>query len=249
MTIRVVLFDLDDTLYPAASGVMHMIDRRIGEFVQQSLGLSEDESLSLRRRYYAEYGTTLRGLRHNHAQVDTEGYLEYVHDLALDAFLVSDERLDLALAGLNARKAIFTNSPREHAERVLRTLGIEHHFERIFDVRFFDFVCKPDLSCYRRVLEEMDITGHEAIMIEDMPKNLPPAAQLGMTTILVADAAPDPPIADFVVADVIAAVDVARGLVDLKPSRAKSGAKNGRRHTQAGASLTGAATKGRRSRA
>ena len=66
MTVRAVLFDLDNTIYPASNGLMLSIDQRIGEFVQRLLGLDEDEALRLRRHYYAEYGTTLRGLQHHH---------------------------------------------------------------------------------------------------------------------------------------------------------------------------------------
>jgi putative hydrolase of the HAD superfamily len=60
MTIRAILFDLDNTLYPASSGVMQQLDRRIGEYVQERLGLSSDEATALKRHYYATYGTTLR---------------------------------------------------------------------------------------------------------------------------------------------------------------------------------------------
>ena len=212
MAIRAVLFDLDNTIYPASSGLMQGIDQRIGEFVQQSLGLSEAESLRLRRRYYAEFGTTLRGLQKHHDHIEAESYLEYVHDLALDALLVSDERLDTNLAALRVRKAIFTNSPREHAERVLQALGIAHHFERIFDLRFFEFVCKPEPSCYSRVLQELGVAGDETMLIEDTVVNLPPARELGMTTILIDEHEQPNPLADYVVSDIVAAVEVARQL-------------------------------------
>ena len=37
----------------------------------------------LRRNYFEQYGTTLRGLQIHH-QVDTDEYLAYVHDLPLE---------------------------------------------------------------------------------------------------------------------------------------------------------------------
>lgn len=217
MTIQAVLFDLDNTLYPASSGLMQGLDKRIGEFVQQSLGLSEEESLTLRRGYYAEFGTTLRGLKLHHEGIETEQYLQYVHDIALDAFLASDARLDHLLGMLNTRKVIFTNSPREYAERVLQTLGIAHHFERIFDLRFFDFTCKPDPTCYDRVLAELGVAGHETILLEDTAQNLPPAAALGMTTILIDEQERPDPVANFVVSDVVAAVEIAHRLTSAIP--------------------------------
>ena len=212
MAIQVILFDLDNTIYPASSGLMQSIDQRIGEFVQRSLGLSEEEALRLRRHYYAEFGTTLRGLQHHHQYVETESYLQYVHDLALEAFLVSDERLDAMLGALNARKVIFTNSPREHAERVLETLGIAHHFERIFDLRYFDFVAKPEPAAYVRVLQELGVSGHEAMLIEDTAHNLPPAVQLGMTTVLIDEHGEANEFAHYVVPDVLAAVAIVQRL-------------------------------------
>jgi putative hydrolase of the HAD superfamily len=212
MAIQTVLFDLDNTLYPASSGLMQSIDQRIGEFVQQLLGLSEEDSRQLRRGYYAEFGTTLNGLQRHHKGIELEKYLEYVHDIALDAFLASDARLDRLLGQLNARKVIFTNAPREYAERVLQTLGIAHHFERIFDLRFFNFSCKPDPSCYDRVLAELGVTGHQAMLLEDTAKNLPPAAALGMTTILIDEQERPDPVANYVVPDVVAAVEIAMRL-------------------------------------
>ena len=212
MAIRAVLFDLDNTIYPASNGLMQSIDQRIGEYVQRSLGLSEEEALRLRRHYYAEFGTTLRGLQHHHNHVEIESYLQYVHDVALDAFLQSDERLNAMLTSLKARKAIFTNSPREHAERVLEILRIAHHFERIFDLRFFDFVAKPDPRSYARVLQELGVEGKEAMLIEDTANNLGPAKQLGMTTILIDDQEQPHDLADYVVPDVVAAVEVANRL-------------------------------------
>lgn len=217
MPIRAVLFDLDNTIYPASNGLMGTIDKRIGEFLERSLGLTPEESLRLRRQYYAEFGTTLRGLQHHHTHVEVESYLQYVHDLALDAFLASDERLGAMLESLPARKAIFTNSPREHAERVLQTLGIAQHFERIFDLRFFDFTCKPDPSCYARVLQELGVDGRETALLEDTAQNLGPARQLGMTTILIAHPVCPHELADYVVTDIVAAVEVAQRLIASRP--------------------------------
>ena len=226
MAIEAVLFDLDNTIYPASNGLMQTIDQRIGEYVQRVLGIDEEEAMRLRRHYYAEYGTTLRGLQNHHRHVETETYLQYVHDVALDAFLASDAHLDTMLAKLDARKAIFTNSPREHAERVLEALGIAHHFERIFDVRFFDFVAKPNPEAYARVLDEIGVDGRRTMLLEDTPSNLPPAKDLGMTTILLSDDDAPHPLADYVVRDIVAAVELAQKLVG-QPPRTRRKARHG----------------------
>ncbi|HEX6290347.1 MAG TPA: pyrimidine 5'-nucleotidase [Herpetosiphonaceae bacterium] len=218
MTIRAILFDLDNTLYPASSGVMQSIDRRIGEYVQQRLGLPEDEASRLRHHFYTTYGTTLRGLQQYYADVETEEYLRFVHDIEVDRLLRFDAELDLALARLPLPKVIFTNSPREHAERVLGAMRLAHHFERIFDLRYFNFVAKPDPACYQHVLDEMGLAGHEAVLLEDTPHNLAPAKALGMTTILIVDAPCPCDAADYQVQNVMAALSIAQSLAEPRLS-------------------------------
>lgn len=213
MSIRALLFDLDNTLYPDSSGVMQGIDRRIGEYLVQRLGLSEQDAQTARRDYLASFGTTLRGLQHHYGEVETEDYLRYVHDVGVENLLRFDEQLDLALARIPARKVIFTNSPREHAERVLAAMGVAHHFERIFDLRYFEFVGKPDPAGYRHILEQLDIVGDQALLLEDTAANLDPAKELGMTTILLTPEPRDYPAADYQAPDVLAALRLAEPLV------------------------------------
>src|SRR5690349_3298987 len=213
MPISAVLFDLDNTIYPASSGVMKGVDIRITEYVQKLLGIDLQQAQELRRHYYVTYGTTLNGLQRHHA-VDAEDYLAYVHDLAIETFLASDAELDHLLSELAATKAIFTNSPAEYARRVLRVLGIERHFAHVFDIRFSSFQPKPDPAVYQSVLDTLRIEGSAGILIEDTAQNLSPARALGMATILVgqpADAGAAH--ADYVVPDVLAAVRVA---IDLE---------------------------------
>jgi putative hydrolase of the HAD superfamily len=209
MTTSAVLFDLDNTLYPASSGLMKSVDTRITEYVQKLLGIDLEEAQSLRKQYFADYGTTLRGLEHHH-QVDAEDYLTYVHDVAMESFLASDAELDRLLSMLTLTKAIFTNAPAEYARRVLRALGIERHFERVFDIRFSGFRPKPDPAVYDSVLAALDIAGPQAVLIEDTWHNLIPARALGMTTILVGSPPADTAalVADHIVPDILAAMRV-----------------------------------------
>ncbi len=209
MPISAVLFDLDNTLYPVSSGLMKGVDVRITEYVKSLLGIGEEQAQALRKQYFAEYGTTLNGLQRHHA-VDAEHYLAYVHDVAIESFLASDAELDHLLSELAATKAIFTNAPGDYAQKVLRALGIERHFARIFDIRFSGFHPKPDPAVYQSVLAALWIDGPRTILIEDTVQNLAPARALGMATILVGE--PNDAVAalaDEVVPDILAAVRVA----------------------------------------
>lgn len=218
MTIRAILFDLDNTLYAHSSGVMQLIDRRIGEFLEQRLGMQEQEARTLRRHYYATYGTTLRGLQQHHAQIEAEEFLQFVHDVGVDTLLSFDAALDTALTQLTARKLVFTNSPIEHAERVLRAMGIAHHFDRVFDLRYFQFIGKPEPSCYDRILAEIGVAGHEVALIEDTSHNLAPAKALDMTTVLICHEPQQCPAADYHVSSVLEAIDVIQPLTAESPA-------------------------------
>ena len=92
-------------------------------------------------------------------------------------------RLDLALARLDARKVIFTNASARHAEKVIERLGIAHHFDAIFDIAAADFVPKPHPETYLALLARHAIDPRAAVMVEDIARNLEPAAAIGMTTV------------------------------------------------------------------
>jgi putative hydrolase of the HAD superfamily len=177
------IFDLDNTLYPARCNLFAQVDRRIGHFIEQHLGLDADAARQLQKRYFRDYGTTLHGLMAHH-QIDPTTFLEFVHDIDITPVPPSPS-LDLALANLPGRKLIFTNGSIAHAERVMARLGVRRHFEGVFDIVAAGYVPKPDPATYARLVRRHAIRPERAVMIEDLPRNLRPAAALGMTTVLV----------------------------------------------------------------
>jgi putative hydrolase of the HAD superfamily len=90
-----------------------------------------------------------------------------------------------ALASLPGRKLVFTNASVAHAERVLRRLGVEHHFHDVFDIVAAGFRPKPEPEIYRKLVDRHLIEPRRTVMVEDMARNLSPAAALGMTTVWV----------------------------------------------------------------
>ena len=204
MTLRYALYDLDNTLYPHSSGLMELINERIGLFVQQFLQLSPEEAQALRHHYYHTYGTTLGGLQRHH-DVDQEQYLLFVHDIVLDALASDTNELKLALDRLPLYKVIFTNSPREHAERVLKRLDLLSHFDTIFDIRSVAFRGKPHDDAYFTVLQALGCHANECVLFEDTAVNLTTAKALGMMTVLITPDHEPHPDADIVAPDVLTA--------------------------------------------
>jgi FMN phosphatase YigB (HAD superfamily) len=72
-------------------------------------------------------------------------------------------------------------------------LGLSDCFQGIIDVRTLGFFCKPQLDAYNRALALAGaVTPTECVLLDDSPRNLYPARQLGITTVLVGSTEPDP---------------------------------------------------------
>lgn len=185
MLYSTLLLDLDGTVYPQNNGIWEEIAARMEQFMHEELNLPSADIPSLRQEYYQQYGTTLSGLRHNY-RVNEEEYLKYVHDIPLHQYLSPDNKLRNTLINLSLRKWIFTNSDKAHAERVLNALGIRDLFEGILDVTHFNYLNKPNERVYQLALEAIGNPQPDTcVFVDDSPKNLFPAKQLGMTTILI----------------------------------------------------------------
>ncbi len=189
------LFDLDNTLYPPENGLFGAVDARINQFLATHLGVSGPAADEMRRRYHDRYGITLVGLMEEHG-TEPHHYLDFVHHVPVGAYLEPDPGLRELVGGLPGRRSIFTNGSRRHALAVLSALDIEGLFEEIFDIVALGFRPKPDPATYRTVLERLGVPASRAILLDDLPRNLAPAREIGMRTVLVG--APDPsPSADF----------------------------------------------------
>jgi putative hydrolase of the HAD superfamily len=177
------IFDLDNTLYPASCNLFAQVDKHIGEFIARLLKVDADEAYRIQKQYFRDYGTSLRGLMLHH-QVDPQIFLEFVHTIDVTPVTPSPE-LDQALGRLPGRKIVFTNGSAKHAENVMARLGISHRFDAVFDIVAADYFPKPEPFVYDILVRRHWIDPQRAVMIEDLPKNLLPAHQMGMTTVLV----------------------------------------------------------------
>ena len=177
------IFDLDNTLYPASCNLFSQVDARMSAFIQDLLSLEPGDARRVQKRYFREHGTTLRGLMDHH-QVDPEAFLDYVHDIDFSV-IPHAPGLEAALSRLAGRKLVFTNATVPYSKQVLGRLGISHHIEAIFDIVAADYRPKPEPACYRQLIEEHAIDPARAVLVEDIARNLAPAAALGMTTVWV----------------------------------------------------------------
>jgi len=177
------IFDLDNTLYPAACRLFDQVDKNITLFIMQFLNLDWDAAYGLQKGYFRQHGTTMNGLMTLHG-ADPAEFLDFVHDIDLSG-VARNPAMDTALGKLPGRKIIFTNGSVDHATGVMDALGVGHHFEAIFDIVASDYRPKPEPEVYDKFVARHDIDPIGAVMVEDMARNLKPAADLGMTCVWV----------------------------------------------------------------
>lgn len=193
------VFDLDNTLYPAST-LYDAIGERMTAHIAQALGVSDDEALVLRERYFEDYGATVVGLARHHA-LDAQAFLDDVHNVDYSV-LDADEELGALIEALPGRKIIFTNGGGGHGQRALAQLAIGHHFELIFDIEATGLAPKPQQAAYARLITATGIDPRRSVLVEDTLKNLEPAHKLGFTTALVGPTAVDASYVDHWAADV-----------------------------------------------
>lgn len=181
--VRDWIFDLDNCLYPASTGLFDLIDERMAAYIERLLDCGPEEAKQIQKSHFHAHGTTLAGLMEEH-QVDPHHFLSDVHDIAFDR-VQSDERLARLLPRLPGRRFIFTNGDAPYARRVLDRIGIAAHFDELHDIHASSYRPKPDPHGYRLLCERFNIDPDRALLVDDMVQNLAPAKALGMTTIWV----------------------------------------------------------------
>lgn len=185
MKPELLIFDLDDTLYPAETGLWHAIGERINQYIQQRLNLSLADAIVLRDQMFHQYGTTLRGLELIYG-IPAQEYLAFVHDVPVTRFLKPDPELQKILNTLPFRKIIFTNGDRAHANRVISALQLEGCFDEIIDIVDVSPYCKPMPQAFQLALQKSQVHDiGQCVLFEDSQRNLSTARSMGMFTVQV----------------------------------------------------------------
>lgn len=192
MDFKTLFIDLDDTVYPADSGVWKAIRQRIDLFVAEKFQLPPDDAARLRQKLFLEYGTTMRGLQAVY-HIDEDEYLAFVHDVPLADFLKPDPGLALALKQIPQRKMLFTNADTAHARRVLAVLGLQGCFDEVIDIKAMAPYCKPMLPAFEIALRRAGAAApSDCLLVDDQPHNIRAARALGIYTVRVSASGPDP---------------------------------------------------------
>ena len=182
-SIKYWIFDLDNTLYSGETKVFEQVNKKMSKYISDKLNVSTEEAKKIQKNYFHEYNTTLNGMIKNH-KVNANEFLEFVHDINID-FLKKDLKLSEEIERLDGKKIIFTNGSRKHALNVTRRIGIDKFFDHIFDIVESDFIPKPSIEPYKKLVEKHKIDPNLCAFVEDIARNLKPAYEMGMKTIWI----------------------------------------------------------------
>ncbi|KAJ9083826.1 putative suppressor of disruption of TFIIS protein [Entomophthora muscae] len=184
---KVFFFDIDNCLYDIETGISGMMTERIAAYGER-IGIPKDKVVDLTLGYYKSYGLAVRGFIMHH-DIDPNHYdLHVDQSLPLETILKPDLNIRKMLLRLNMKKWAFTNANRPHAEKVLMLLGIHDLFDGLTycDYSQPGFSCKPELNAYYRAMGDANVKRPElCYFVDDSPKNLNAARQLGWNTIHV----------------------------------------------------------------
>ena len=192
MRFTTLFFDLDDTLYPASTGLWQAIKERMTRYMRERLSIPEPDVPILREQYFKTYGTTLRGLQACH-NVDTEEYLAFVHDVPLRNYLTPNPLVREVIASLPTRNLIFTNADAGHAHRVLAALELDDLFDTVVDVHAIAPYCKPMPESFAIAMDLADEPDpRKCVMIDDLARTTRAALDVGMASLLYGSDLPTP---------------------------------------------------------
>ena len=180
LDIKYWIFDLDNTLYSGQTKVFSEVDKKMSSFISKKMSVDLTKAKEIQKKYFYEYGTTLSGLMKLDA-IDPHEFLEFVHDIDI-SWLPKDLKLKEELIKIKEKKYIFTNGSHAHVENVTKQLGIDGLFDGAFDIVDGNFVPKPHVDPYKKIIEKFGIEPTKSILIEDIAHNLEQAKNLGMKT-------------------------------------------------------------------
>ena len=176
-----LLLDLDGTVYQDLESVFGQVSKLMTKYISEKLNIDLKKAKELQTNYFYKYNTSLNGLMIHH-DIPPKEFLKYVHDIDL-SFMKKDLVLRGELENLNMRKLIFTNGSNDHANNVLKHLGIDDLFEDIFDITDAEYQPKPEPRAFDLMVKKFKLNPVDTIYVEDIAKNLSIGKKRGCTTV------------------------------------------------------------------
>lgn len=185
---KVVIWDLDNTLYRVTPEFGDMLDEAMAEALVKDLGIKMSlaeckalvkESYRIYRDggevFYRDYGVSPKEL------------FEYYFNRKPVHLIEPYEGLAEKLTQIPFEQYVFTASNRYASEKILKKIGLYEMFkDRFYSVEDFGVYKKNESSTvYRQYCEKIGYKPTDCIFVDDSYSNLEFAKEIGMATIRI----------------------------------------------------------------
>lgn len=185
--IEAIIWDLDNTLYRYSELFVTACNHAAARTaIDLGLVMDFDEAVAMATECEKLWGNSFkffgeRGINYR------DFHLPY-HDSVDLTVIEKNEEMKRALESLDLPMVILTNASRSWAARVLDHLDYTHLFpsQNIIALEDNNFEAKAYHDTgFRKGLSIVQRTAANTLMVEDLPRNLPKAKELGLVTALV----------------------------------------------------------------
>ena len=107
-----------------------------------------------------------------------------MHDIDF-SIVKPDKELNDSIKRIKGKKIIFTNADISYVKKILSNIDLDNVFDDIFDIERMNYLPKPNLETYKNLVSTYKFDTTKAILFDDIPQNLLPAADLGLKTVQV----------------------------------------------------------------
>jgi|SRR5665213_1236785 len=195
--VKAIFFDIADTLY-SNEAMEAAYPAKLVELLAKTRNISHDEAKALLK----ETSEKLKGTVKHLTKVRTMAELGYdraqVHEAFCKVdpaeFLSADKELNPVMEKLSKRYklGIISNFKRSHVLEVLDALGLSAEWFPLLITEDIVKEIKPDHEPFLKAIELSGYTPGECLYVGDSPtKDMQPAKEVGMVTILVGNNIPD----------------------------------------------------------
>jgi len=190
MQDKVLIFDLDGTLYPNDGGYVDHIRENARKYIARKLSINEEDAEELRKKALATSNQTAKGLKTLGYDWDFEEFVDAMREDE-DKFLKPDPRVRECLEALPQKKWILTNTREKHAKKALTCLGLNGLWEEVLGADFMDPACKPEEAAFVKVLDHIGAKAEDCVLFEDSLRNTRQAKSMGMMTVFIEGTDPE----------------------------------------------------------
>lgn len=185
---KIVIYDLDDTLYPRTQYFSDLSDLVMAEALVYDLGLDMDLDKATKIVYesYRDYRDGGEIFYRDYNINPKDLFYAYHKRKPVEKIVPIDNLLE-KLKKVPAEQYIFTANDISATERILKHLGLFEFFkDRYFSVEHFDVYKKnKDSKVYKDICERIGVSPEDCVFVDDSYSNLEFAKEAGMTTVRI----------------------------------------------------------------